>query len=169
LGWSEHKHRIYPVVEGIPSPYTQKAYQRSFERFLTYVKIHDLQVLLDFSPKVIKQMIVDYILYLRDEKPGKKLCRSSIKSHVSAILHFFQINNDDFNLTMKNFRIHLPSDELDGRSMDRPYTRDEIAQIIKDADIRTKVAIELLSSTGMRMGALHLLRIEDLTNWNIKV
>lgn len=103
------KHRIYPVTEGIPSPYTQKAYQRSFERFLNFIKIHDLQVLLDFSPKVIKQIIVDYILYLRDEKPGKKLGRSSIKTHVSAILHFFQINNDDFNLTMKNFRIHLPA------------------------------------------------------------
>jgi integrase len=166
IGWTEHKHRIYPVIEGIPSPYTQKAYQRSFERFLNFIKIHDLQVLLDFSPKVIKQMIVDYILYLRDEKPGKKLGRSSIKSHVSAVLHFFQINNDDFNLTMKNFRIHLPSNELDGRSMDRPYTRDEIASIIKDTDIRTKVVIELLSSTGMRMGALHLLRVEDLTKVN---
>ena len=49
-------------------------------------------------------------------------------------------------------------------SKDRPYTKGEIAAIIKDAaDIRTKVAIELLSSTGMRMGALNLLRIEDLT------
>ena len=158
----EYKHRIYPVIEGIPSPYTQKAYQRSFDRFLNFIKIHDLQVLLDFSPKVIKQMIVDYILYLRDEKPGKKLCRSSIKSHVSAILHFFQVNNDDFNLTMKNFRIHLPSAEHD-LSFDRPYTRDEIAQITKNTDIRTKVVIELLSSTGMRMGALNTLRIEDLT------
>ena len=61
----EYKHRIYPITEGIPSPYTQKAYQRSLERFLDFVKIHDLQVLLDFSPKAIKQMIVDYILYLR--------------------------------------------------------------------------------------------------------
>ena len=100
--------RIFPITEGIPSPYTQKAYLRSLKRFLDFVKIYDLQVLLDFSPKVIKEMIVDYILFLRDEKPGKKLGRSSIKTHISAILHFFVINKDDFNLTMKNFRIHLP-------------------------------------------------------------
>ncbi|MGH9964947.1 MAG: tyrosine-type recombinase/integrase [Nitrososphaeraceae archaeon] len=159
---NSHKHRIYPVTEGIPSPFTQKAYQRSFDRFRKYVKIQDEQVLLDFSPKVIKQMIVDYILYLRDEKPGKKLGRSSIKTHISAILHFFQINNDDFNLTMKNFRIHLPANDQP-ISQDRPYTRDEIASILKDADVRTKVVIELLCSSGMRMGALNALRIGDLT------
>ena len=127
----EYKHRIYPITEGIPSPYTQKAYQRSLERFLDYIKIHDLQVLLDFSPKVIKQMIVDYILYLRDEKPGTKLSRSSIKSHVSALLHFFQINNDDFNLTMKNFRIHLPSNEMPGQTNKSGSTRTPGMKLLK--------------------------------------
>ena len=93
--------RIYPISEGIRSPKTVVVYQRCFNHFLDYIKIHDLQVLLDFSPKVIKQMIVDYVLYLRDEKPGKRLSRGSIKVHLAAILHFFQINNDDFNLTTK--------------------------------------------------------------------
>ena len=65
---------------------------------------------------------------LRDEKPGKKLSRTSIKVHLAAILHFFQINNDDFNLTMKNFRIHLPSDETTAKDDDKSYTTEEIDQ-----------------------------------------
>lgn len=72
-------------------------------------------MLIDYSktrPQIIKEMIVDYILYLRDEKPGIKLSRSSIKVHLATILHFFQINNNDFNLTARHFRIHLPSDEF---------------------------------------------------------
>lgn len=99
------KVKIYPVIEGIQSKKTQISYQRCFNRFLNHIKIHDLQVLLDFSQKVIKQMLVDYILYLRDER---KLSRPSIIIHLSAILHFFQINNDEFTLTIRNLKIHLP-------------------------------------------------------------
>ena len=109
--YSIGRHRIYEVTKGIQSNQTKTVYQQIFKHFQDYVKIYDLQVLLDFSPKVIKQMVIDYILWLRDEKPGKKLSRTSIKVHLAAILHFFQINNDDFNLTIKNFRIHLPSDD----------------------------------------------------------
>jgi hypothetical protein len=68
-------------------------YRRIFNHFLKHIKINDLEVLLDYSrtrPQIIKEMLVDYILYLRDEKPGKKLARSSIKVHLAAVLHFFQ-------------------------------------------------------------------------------
>src|SRR5919106_1001906 len=152
--------RIYPISEGIQSDQTKIIYERCFNRFLNHIKIHDLQVLLDFSPKVIKQMLVDYMLYLRDER---RISRTSIKVYLTAILHFFQINNDDFNLTMKNFRIHLPSDEsvIDE---DRPYSTEEIGRGLGECDVRSKVMILLMASTGMRMGALHSLRIGDLTN-----
>ncbi|MGH9985401.1 MAG: tyrosine-type recombinase/integrase, partial [Nitrososphaeraceae archaeon] len=150
--------RIYPITEGIQSSKTKIVYQRCFNHFLNKIKIHDLQVLLDFSPKVIKQMIVDYVLYLRDER---KLSRTSIKVHLAAILHFFQINNDDFMLTLRNFRIHLPSDE--SIKEDRPYTTEEIGRVLEECDVRSKVMILLMASTGMRMGALHSLQICDLT------
>jgi integrase len=148
--------KIYPVTEGIDHK-TGAAYQRYFNRFLNHIKIHDLQVLLDFSPKVIKQMIIDYMLHLRE----RGIKRHSIKTQVFAILHFFEVNNDEFNLRMKNLKTHLPPDE--STYDDRPYTREEIAQVIQSCDPRSKVAVLLLCSTGMRIGALHLLRIEDLT------
>jgi integrase len=146
--------RIFPVIEGIPSKKTQISYQRCFNHFLDRIKIHDLQVLLDFSQKVIKQMIVDYILYLRDER---KLSRATIIINLSAILHFFQINNDEFTLTLRNFRIHLPSDE--SIKEDRPYTIEEIRQVYNECDLRSRSIILLLCSSGMRMGALHSLQI----------
>jgi integrase len=151
--------RIYPVIEGVGSKYTQVIYAGNFNRFLNHIKIHDLQVLLDFSPKVIKQMIIDYILYLRE----REIKRGSIKTQVAAILHFFQINNDDFNLKMNNFRLHLPLDE--SINEDRPYTTQEIAQVITQGcpDLRAKVAVLLFCSSGIRMGALHSLQIGDLT------
>jgi integrase len=157
--------RIYPVTEGIRSAQTADVYKRYFNHFLDYIKIHDLQVLLDFSPKVIKQMLIDYILYLRDEKAGKKLTKSSIKVRLSAVLYFFQINYDDFNLTLCNFKIHLPSDDKEAVGEDRPYTKEEIAQVLQNGcnnDLRSKVVILLLCGSGLRRGAVSSLRIEDL-------
>jgi integrase len=71
-----------------------------------------------------------------------------------------------FSLTSKSFRIHLPSD--DSVNEDRPYTVEEIAQILQYCDFRSKVVFLLLASTGMRRGAVRLLRISDLTSvtWN---
>jgi integrase len=157
--------RIYPVTEGIQSAQTADVYKRYFNHFLDYNNIHDIQVLLDFSPKVIKQMLIDYILYLRDEKAGKKLTKSSIKVRLSAVLYFFQINYDDFNLTLRNFKIHLPSDHKEAVGEDRPYTKEEIAQVLQNGcnnDLRSKVVILLLCGSGLRRGAVSSLRIEDL-------
>ena len=85
--------RIFDVTEGIRAKKTIITYRRIFNHFLKHIKINDLEVLLDYSrtrPQIIKEMLVDYILYLRDEKPGKKLARSSIKVHLAAVLHFFR-------------------------------------------------------------------------------
>jgi integrase len=155
--------RVYDVTEGLRSKQTAIIYCRSFNRFKKFVQIHDPQVLLDFSPKVIKEMIIDFIIYLRDEK--RNTC-SSIKVYLAAVLRFFQINNDDFNLTIKSFRIHLPSD--DSVNEDGPYSVEEIAQILQNCDLRSKVVFLLLVSTGMRRGAIHLLKISDLSpvTWN---
>jgi integrase len=152
----DSKTRIYLVTDGIDSAQTRVVYQRYFDRFLNHIKIHDLQVLLDFSPKVIKQIIADYIISLRDN--GVK--RDSIKTQIAAILHFFEINIDDFPLDMKKFKRDLPPDETVNE--DRPYTTEEIGQVLKDCDLRTKVAILLLCSSGMRIGALRSLQIGDL-------
>jgi integrase len=152
------KQRIYPVTEGIQSKHTRLTYQQNFDRFLNKISIRDQQVLLDFSSKVIKQMIIDYIHYLSEEKGIR---RNSIKTQIAPIIHFFKINNDDFNLRMDNFKLHLPPDE--SVNEDRPYTTEEIARVIGEADLRSKVAILLLCSSGMRMGALHSLQICNLT------
>ena len=153
--------KIYSVTAGIPSNQTRIVYQRYFNRFLKHIKINDLQVLLDFSPKVIKQMIADYILYLHEKRNVK---RDSIKVQLGAILRFFQNNNDDFHLTVRNFQRDLPPDEsTSAYGDDRPYTTNEIVEAIAASDLRTKVAILLLCSSGMRIGALHSLQICDLT------
>jgi hypothetical protein len=59
LSLEQQEGRIYPITEGV-SPKTGVVYQRYFNRFLKHIQITDLQVLLDFNQKVIKEMIIDY-------------------------------------------------------------------------------------------------------------
>jgi hypothetical protein len=113
---------IYPVTEGIQSHYTLIAYRRNFKHFMEHVKIDDLQVLLECSPKVIESFIIDYIKHLRD---SEKLRRMSIEVHIAAILHFFDMNDFPISIaSRKKFKRFLPPDE--STHEDRPYTTEEI-------------------------------------------
>lgn len=151
---------IYPVTEGIQSYHTLIAYRRNFKHFIDYIKIHDLQVLLEYNPKIIESFIIDYIKHLRD---SEELKRMSIEVHLAAILHFFDMNDFPISIaSRKKFKRFLPPDE--STQEDRPYTIEEIQQILdKCYDERSKVIIMLMVSTGMRIGAIHTLQIGDLT------
>ena len=50
----------------------------------------------------------------------------------------------------------------DSGNGDKPYTREQIAKLLGFADIRTKVMILLMCSSGMRIGALPTLKVGDL-------
>jgi integrase len=59
----------------------------------------------------------------------------------------------------------LPSDDKEAVGEDRPYTKEEIAQVLQNGcnnDLRSKVVILLLCGSGLRRGAVSSLRIEDL-------
>src|SRR5919106_2218515 len=127
------------------------------------VNSSDLRTLLDFKPSVIESKIISHIEHLKE----RKLSYSSIQVSCAAIIHFFDIN--DVNLNKRKIMRFFPEDESDRYSSDRPYSVDEIKQILDKCDIRSKVVILLMASTGMRIGALHMdeegmpgIRIGDL-------
>jgi site-specific recombinase XerD len=151
---------IYHVTTGSLSKHTKISYESHINDFLAHVKITDIEPLKEYSPKLIKQMIVDYIIYLRDER---KLPRGTIKVQLAALSHFFHmIRDDDNRLDLDKAKMELPPDERIRR--DRPNTVEEIQKMLSSSSrIREKVVILLLTSTGMRIGALHTLKIGDLT------
>jgi integrase len=162
----QQKRRIYRVIEGLKSPYTIKAYRIAFEIFLraTLPKIDgsnydddaNLQALLDTKQNVIK--IIDHISYLKDVR---RLTYLSIKAHLSGIFHFFEIN--DYELNTKKIKRFMPAeDESDYYAKDRPYSVNEIEQILSKCDVRAKACVLIMASTGMRVGGLKDLQIGDL-------
>jgi integrase len=70
--------------------------------------------------------------------------------------------NDVNNLNIKKTKRFLPEDESERYSRDRPYSIEEIEQILEKCDVRSRVIILLLASSGMRIGALYDLWIEDI-------
>jgi hypothetical protein len=119
-------------------PHTASKYRIDFERFLGYIKIHDLDVLLDLGKEAIQELVIKYTKSLRYD-PQKKYARSTVNSRVSAILYFF--DNNEIELNKRKIRRYYPSDE--SVNDDRPYSIGEIQQILSVCDLRMKAMILL--------------------------
>ena len=153
------KHRlIFQVDQGHKSKQTAIKYRNNFDHFLNFIRIHDLDVFLDLGKEAIQELVIKYILSMRDDV-GKRYSRSTVNTNVAAIVYFLESN--DIELNKRKLRRYYPSDE--STNDDRPYTREEIAKILSVCDLREKAMILLMASSGVRIGALCSMQISDLT------
>ena len=153
------KHRlIFQVDQGHKSKQTAIKYGNNFDHFLNFIRIHDLDVFLDLGNEAIQELVIKYILSMRDDVE-KRYSRSTVNTNVAAILYFLESN--DIELNKRKLRRYYPSDE--STNDDRPYTREEIAKILSVCDLREKAMILLMASSGVRIGALCSMQISDLT------
>ena len=140
--------------DSINSDLTRQTYEYCLNRFLLYCD-SDLESLLKLEPQKITNLIIKYISDLRLSFQFKNqiLC---------AIKHACEMNDVLLNWRkIKKFIKHERTDNsINGK--DRPYTHKEIQDTLQYADERSKTAILLLSSTGMRIGALPSIKISDL-------
>jgi integrase len=158
----QQRRTIFQVTEGHRSKESCDKYRNCFNRFLNYVRIYDLDVLLDLGREAIQQLVINYVISMRDN-PEKSYARSTINTDVAAILYFF--DNNDIELNRHKIRRFYPSDESTSYNEDRPYTIEEIQRILSLGcnDLRSKAIVLLLASSGIRIGALPSLQIGDLT------
>ncbi|MGH9989031.1 MAG: hypothetical protein ACREAS_01200, partial [Nitrososphaera sp.] len=62
-------------------------YRVNFNRFLDYIKIHDLDVLLDLGKEAIQELVMKYTLSLRDISEKKYAC-GTVNNRIAPILYF---------------------------------------------------------------------------------
>ena len=134
-------------------------------------------MLLDYEPRVLESMVIGYIEHMRD----KGRAHSTILLHCATIFHFFEMN--DIFLNKRKIMRFVPPDEYPASqceyySGDRPYTVEQIYRMINDGcggDIRSRVIILLMASTGVRIGSLpelhygHLIYIPEFNLYKIQV
>ena len=141
------------------------------------------------SQKIIESDIKAYLVYLRTKK---KLSYRSASMYLVAIKKFYYVNSDyqfkwdlitsylgnddteddynDYNnkkplLTAAGQEDDYDDETSEGgdRGEDRPYSKEEIKTMFNAAqDIRVKIVISLLASSGLRYGAIPILKLKDL-------
>jgi integrase len=142
-------------VDSLRSSRTLKTYNFGLRLFMGFRRVSDVSELLKDDPKLIESEIIEYIIYLKNEK---KVSYSHRMTSFCAIKHFYRMNDID----MRWFKISKYLGEETRVVKDRAYTTEEIGQILTKADERMRVVVLILASTGMRIGAIPELVLGNL-------
>src|SRR5215204_5275006 len=89
-------------VESIISPYTRSAYKNTLKNYMIFRKINDCSLLLKGDPQLIQSWLIDYAIYLREEKG---LISKSINTKLAALRKFYDCN--DMELKWKKIKMYI--------------------------------------------------------------
>ena len=146
------------------APQTKKQYIKYFGYYLKFLKVKDPNSLITkrfYSPQELQKIedkIVSYITQLKKE--GRS--QSTIKTRKSAIEFFYRANR--ITLDWKHISGYIPSAATNKKIEDEAYTTEDIQKMLEATTNpeRDNFLIYLLSSTGMRIGALPNLKVGDI-------
>ena len=144
-------------IETIHSRFTRTAYKNSLSLYLRHRGVNDCEQLLQVDPKIIQSQLIDYVIYLREEL---QLSQSTINNRISAVKKFYETN--DIELKWKKIKSYIGKGAKRRNRKDRPYTHLEIQRMLEKADQRGRIAVLLMFSSGIRVGAITSLKIRDL-------
>jgi len=139
-------------LSSIRSEQTRDKYYLYFKKYQEFIGFDD--IFCQNNPKLIELKIVEFINEMKSNGKGY----STIHNYVSSILAFYKINDIVLNIVKINKFIPIARKVRN----DRSYTREEISKLLEISDERFRVVILLMASSGIRVGALPLLRLRHL-------
>ena len=158
-------------IYSLKSEVTKERYLTNLKYYMKFLGITTLSELVNKPQKIIESNIKEYLVYLRNQK---KISYHSRVLYLSPLRKFYYVNTD-YQFKWDLINSYLGNDDTDDDDYnevnsdleqeqdDRPYTKEEIKQMFDAAqDFRVKIVISLLSSSGLRHGALPILKIRDL-------
>ena len=134
---------------------TRKTYRYYFSNYLQFNQLKDSDVLLQKTTKEIEQNLIKYIMHLKEFG----LAPNTIYCACASVFSFYEMN--DIDLRKRKIKKYIG--ELRKIHKGEAYTHPQISKLLNVAQERLKVIILLLSSTGMRIGALPSLKLKHLT------
>ena len=146
--------KIKLFLESIKSEETRRVYIAYLKKWFDYLDKKNITLQLHSNPNKIEQKIIDFVISMKEQSKSF----SAIHNYVSAVIKFYTINDVLLN-SGKIYRF-MPDKKKSNR--DRAYTHEEIHKLLDIADERMRTVILLLSSTGMRIGAIPDLRLRSL-------
>ena len=194
----KEENRLYSnYIYSIKTEVSRQTYVKCLKYFMKFLGVNTLkELIVDKPQKIIEADIKDYLIYLRNQK---KVSYVTASLYLSAVRKFYHVNSDysfkwdlitsylgnddtDDNDNDNDHAIQYNNSDLTERRgdeeegeeeqhQDRPYSRTEIKQMFNAAqDIRVKIIISLMVSSGVRYGAVSILNIGDLekiTKYNL--
>ena len=150
--------QIQLFLKSCRSAATRNAYELAFGKYVKYVGVDNL---FQDNPRLIEAKIIEFILSLREE--GKSF--RAISNYLDPIKAFYRIN--DVVLNVHKISKFMPEQVKANR--DRAYTHSEIGKMLEITDERMRVVVLILASSGIRIGAMPLLRLRHLEDTKLTV
>jgi integrase len=154
----DDSYSLQILKDSIYSNSTKETYVYSLIQFIKFHNIENCDLLLQFEKNKVVELIRNYLLYLRNER---KLSYSRINIFFSAVRLFYIQNDYEAELPwskLARFKGKYTAKVIE----DRTYTVEEIQRLLDYADLRMKVSILVMLSSGIRVGGLASLRLKDL-------
>lgn len=141
-------------IQSLKSDYTKNEYRKGLSRYLSHYNTTPEQML-SLPIDDVEDRLVDYLLFMKKQD----LSTSYINQNFCALKHFYFMNDVRINKE----KIGKFLGESKKKNVDRSYTHEEIKSVLDIADLRFKVVISVLASTGIRIGPLPSLRLSHLS------
>lgn len=142
----------FNFINSLKSEVTKKEYEREIQLFMKFCHVSKLSSLLNLED--IQSQIIKYIMSMK----GRDLSFNSISLALYAIYHFYEMND----VALNKKKINMFKGEFTRRVSDRAYTYEEIKKLLDISDLRMKSVILLMASSGIRIGAIPLLKLRNL-------
>jgi integrase len=145
---STQQEVYFNFINSIKSQVTKNIYERDIKIYLKFCNLTNLSDLLTISDP--QKQIINY--------RERNLSSNSINTMLNGIYHFYEMN--DVPLNKK--KINMFKGEFTRKPLDKAYTHEQISKIMNFSDLRMKVIILLMASSGLRIGALPELRLRNI-------
>ena len=150
-------------INSLKSKETKRKYIYLFAKYLEYLHISYDELATNLLKQDIRTIESDIILYMTRLKDEQSYSFASLNTSLAAITLFFTMN--DIIINRKKIGKYLG--EHIKTIKDRGYTHEEIRKMLDVSDLKFKVFITLMASTGCRVGAIPSLKIRNLKYYPI--
>ncbi len=159
-------------IYSIKTRTTRDVYLTNLKYYMKFLGVKSLKELVEKPQKIIESDIKEYLVYLRKKR---KISYVTANAYLVPIRKFYYVNSD-YQFKWDLITLYLGNDDTDDededklnlekqkeQEEDRPYSKEEVKTMFNAAqDIRVKIIISILSSSGLRHGAIHTLKLKDL-------
>ena len=143
----------------IKSPVTRDVYERRLLNFLAHLKMtpEGFLSIAQKNPSTAEKKIISFALELKERNEKGEIAAGTVHNCVKCMRLLLEMN--DIFLNWKKISRILP--RVRRYALDRIPTTEEMLEILDASDIRSKALTLVLLSSGIREGAIEMLRIGD--------